>query len=487
LLLGSYQQLLEGLVECASWWDGLIMAKEARTLFPTDWLLRKWEQDHMQGFKGRHEALKDEKCSYEQLLNATRSGKIAQKKYPWLKQKRFIRTPRAVRIINNHFKDKCCEVKPVFFGTPEEIEEAKGKAILEKNDMGPLGLFSKRDIQEGEMILIDETLLAVSNVPASRLHHCDACQSCLLPPYIHPNEIVNPKCCKAVAFCSQSCHDIATNSRINGYHRVLCGKNIDWLYEDLKGMAGDKIEEQCLDDFWKPISFMRLATLVVTDMEKQAQNSGRESHPLKHNLLYRMAANYARVNDLEPAVYDWRYNTNVVAPTKALIEMGVDIFKTNHWDQEVIQTCYWRIENNANMGPCNLYPEGEVPNVEGTPIIPKINNISVNPNYLFFNHSCTPNVSWHSALPSPKVDLAWLADGKGGLLRPGNSAVSCIADRDIKEGEELKISYVGNALGVDDGIEANSREHKRTWLDKWFTGGCGCEVCEGENAANAAK
>jgi len=72
----------------------------------------------------------------------------------------------------------------------------------------------------------------------------------------------------------------------------------------------------------------------------------------------------------------------------------------------------------------------------------------------------------------------------GEILKPGCSAVWCSAARDIKKGEELKISYIGDPLGnfPDDGEgEVEDRKAKRVWLEKWMEGGCGCAVCEEEN------
>ncbi|EHL01056.1 hypothetical protein M7I_2975 [Glarea lozoyensis 74030] len=70
----------------------------------------------------------------------------------------------------------------------------------------------------------------------------------------------------------------------------------------------------------------------------------------------------------------------------------------------------------------------------------------------------------------------------GGLLRPGNSAVRCVAIRDIKAGEELKISYVGDPLGMGEGrAKAEKRKETRIALEKWFPGGCGCEICKMED------
>jgi hypothetical protein len=76
----------------------------------------------------------------------------------------------------------------------------------------------------------------------------------------------------------------------------------------------------------------------------------------------------------------------------------------------------------------------------------------------------------------------------GEILSPGCSAVWCTAARDIKKGEELKISYIGNPLGTvgdqEDSVGTEGKERrpaKRAWLEKWFDRGCGCRICEKEN------
>jgi hypothetical protein len=128
------------------------------------------------------------------------------------------------------------------------------------------------------------------------------------------------------------------------------------------------------------------------------------------------------------------------------------------------------------MAVTNLTPSGK-----------KINMVNLNQNYLFFNHSCEPNVSWHGAVPDGDVSVGWLKGMNGKILKPGCSAVWCTAARDIKKGEELKISYIGDPLGLipadEEEVEDSEggRKAKRGWLEKWMEGGCGCAVCEEEN------
>jgi hypothetical protein len=185
-----------------------------------------------------------------------------------------------------------------------------------------------------------------------------------------------------------------------------------------------------------------------------------------------MSANYPPADKVQSDVtHDWQYFENVIAPTRILIQLGIDIFTNIDWTPEVIQTIFWRIENNANMARTNL---------TGTKTV----MVNLNPNYLFFNHSCEPNVSWHGAVPSGDVSIEYLCDMNGEVLNPGCSAVWCSAARDIQKGEELKISYIGDPLGKAVnryGESGEGRPAKRAWLEKWFDRGCGCRICEEEN------
>ena len=84
--------------------------------------------------------------------------------------------------------------------------------------------------------------------------------------------------------------------------------------------------------------------------------------------------------------------------------------------------------------------------------------------------------------------VSWLEIGEGKFLKPGQSTVVCKAARKVRKGEELLISYVGDPLGMgegkQEGMNAEGRERKRFWLNKWFEGGCGCEVCRVEDEAD---
>jgi hypothetical protein len=236
--------------------------------------------------------------------------------------------------------------------------------------------------------------------------------------------------------------------------------------------------------------FLRIISIVLVDIRKHIKDGKPKQHPLQHHLIARMSANYTAPHKLHPEMaMDWQYFENVVAPTKILMQLGVNIFTDRDFTPEVIQTIYWRIENNANATTTDLSIRAPSPLNSSVKDVKSggkgtFNMASLNPHYRFFNHSCEPNVSWHGAIPNPWVSIKWLQGVGGEMLRPGCSAVKCTAGRDIVAGEELKISYVGDPKGESGDLKGKGcREVKRALLEKWFEEGCGCELCESENKA----
>lgn len=357
------------------------------------------------------------------------------------------------------------------FGKEAGLEPKKAK---EGENVGPCGIFATRDIKRGAIIMVDETQLGISDIPSTHLRNCEACHGALYYPYMfNPKEFV-PKCCGKVAYCSAKCLKTATE----GYHRFLCGKDIEWLYK-LPGLRQDKH----LGPTWRPIMLMRTAAVILADAEKP---NVPFCHPLQHPLVARLGANYSQLAEgqIQPTTgYDWTYQNNVVAPTRLLLELGVNVFSNQVWGQDTIQTLIWRLDNNVNMATINPEPHSEDP--EGKAVY----MINLNPQYTFFNHSCHPNVNWHTSPPDATIDIRFAMDRHGNVHRPSESTIFCDAMRDIKNGEQLFISYVGDALGTqndddqdlkrDDG--KTIREHKRDCLAKWMENGCGCVTCNAEN------
>ncbi|KAI9047159.1 hypothetical protein LZ554_008613 [Drepanopeziza brunnea f. sp. 'monogermtubi'] len=458
----AYIMLLVGLVGSAAFWDGLVEAKKARKLYPDDTGIAELQDDLKSGFIDRCELMKESglvfKIENQDLLERTRTGKIFQKRYPWLDDSLYRRTPGTLRLVNEQFQDACrgsCEIKAVAFGG------AKPKEAREGEDMGPLGIFATRLIERGELVILDKSITGVSNVPSSSFKHCDACHGSLADQYLRQPPIPCSQCMKAI-YCSPDCYKTATE----GYHKVLCGHDLDWVYETPSPAKPERRKGTGIGHRWKSALFLRIIAIILADQQYKG-------HPLQHPLIARATANYPPPTKVPTAFdinYEWHYFENVTAPAKMLQQLGVNIFRDAAWTPEVIQTILWRLENNADMAATTLAGAA-------------CRMMNFNTRFLFLNHSCEPNTSWHGAPPDGAVDIQWLRGFGGEVLQPGCSAVWCTAARDILPGEELKISYIGDPLGEAGASEdvEGGRPGKRAWLDKWFDRGCGCRVCEAEN------
>lgn len=84
---------------------------------------------------------------------------------------------------------------------------------------------------------------------------------------------------------------------------------------------------------------------------------------------------------------------------------------------------------------------------------------------------------WQGPPNEGSIQLERGVDGE--FLRPGESAVWCLAVKNIKKGEQCTISYIGDPLGKE--TEGEGRALKRSMLSKWCEEGCGCRICEEEN------
>jgi hypothetical protein len=367
-----------------------------------------------------------------------RVGKTNKRQYPWMEEALFFRTPELVEEINKTTAFTNCEVRQAHFGP--RITATKGNG----EDVGPLGVFAKEDIHRDDVVLLDYNVTVVTRIPPSERRHCDACQASLSHYFLDDLDIRVPKCCNSVAYCSEKCLKDA-----KGYHRILCGKDFSWIYESVT-------TEDHLDGSWRPSILLRIIAMVLTDIAK-SKLKGKAIHPLQHPLLARLTAGYTSASS--QAEHEWGYFTHVVAPTKILLQLGIDIFASKEWTPEVLHTIYWREVNNACHSQTLTIPPH--PSPDHDPIPEKIFLSGISPHYIFFNHSCDANVSWISAGSAEAV--VWLDKKKGMKSKVGNNAMLCVATRDIRKGEEARISYVP--------------ENHRHQLSRWFEGGCGCGSC----------
>ncbi|PQE08026.1 hypothetical protein CJF30_00011186 [Rutstroemia sp. NJR-2017a BBW] len=487
----GYRWLCNALLVCGTFWDGLLTVKKGLALFPDDEELLDLKLLLTDAFRERSKNL----VGSRNALVASRSGRILQRKYPWMDGNLFSRSRELLDHINATFPSTNAQIRPVI-----------ASSELPTENVGPLGIFATRNIQPDEQILLDKSVIVTSNILPSTLTFCDACHAALIFPFMHPSEVVRPTCSCRVAFCSHSCYDLA----VKGYHNLQCGKDFDWLYSGTAS-SNAKPAKKTGSDPWLPKLFLRLMSIVLTTpgFEPHSRN---QKHPLTHTLLARMTANYPVGDKTSEAAFDWSFDENIQTPLKILVQLGIDIWEpkqSSFWSQDVLQTIFWRLENNVNTSVMDLRDLG----VDSGTDDGKVHLTVLSPNYLFFNHSCRANTSWHGTVPNIWVEKDWLfvegvGEGMGGegwvgergkgnekeMLVPGSGSVVCRAGGVIQEGEELKISYVGDPMGEEDDAgedtaegkkpqSGKGREQKRHYLMKWFDEGCGCDLCEEENKA----
>ncbi|KAF2808955.1 uncharacterized protein BDZ99DRAFT_463806 [Mytilinidion resinicola] len=216
--------------------------------------------------------------------------------------------------------------------------------------------------------------------------------------------------CCNVKFCSTACAKEAKKS----FHKAMCGKTFRF-----PGLSDLCLFRQTLNS----LLLRCLAVIVQADIG---------SHPLYNSVVSTLTANRAGPRP-------WRYHDDIIYPIHMLQTLGIDVFADLRHDTWVIRTMYMRILNNM---------DGEE---EGNGVRTKL----LNRLYSMLNHSCHPNLDW-----THQYDR--------------RSSVMIRAKRDIKKGEELFISHVG-----EEGRFQPFAERQRR-LITWFGADCGCARCKAE-------
>jgi len=314
-----------------------------------------------------------------------------------------------------------------------------------------LGVFAKSDIQPGETVLEERSLLTAN----SRLHDafCDAC-SLALPNVksakASPAEleaaskmVYCPECDDTV-FCSQECRDLANST----YHAAVCST-------DVEAVAKDAPPAEAADALYALLLLRAIAMAETQDV-----------HPLDLPEVKYIWGDYKDIpgdwlNDdrcdemieqaLKTLPYSFKYN--VLLPLHMLEKMDVNIFATQRYDTWVLNTLYAKFRGTASA---RQGPDGR----------PEVG--AVHPMWCLANHSCDPNVSWEwggSIRFWARQDRV-LWEGKKDRKRPG-----------LKKGEEVFNHYCDIELPV---------KERREWAAGALGGMCMCERCVWEDAYEKA-
>jgi hypothetical protein len=222
------------------------------------------------------------------------------------------------------------------------------------------------------------------------------------------------ECC-SITYCSTTCSSIALTT----FHPALCGKD----FSTLQTAAASAVltTDFALD------ALLMLRTLALSLNEP--------IHPLQNTHLARLTPSYGGSS---PRLIIFSLDEHIIKPLSMLQKLGVDIFTNAHYDTWVLHTIRCRLQNNKHG---HTLDEACGTAVSGL--------------YSMFNHSCAPNVDWRHD--------------------DGSSTVTMFAERGVKEGEEMFISYIrGKKMG---------RAERQRTLMPWFGTECRCERCIAEGDA----
>ena len=334
------------------------------------------------------------------------AGAVHAESYPWMDWDLFRRPKNLIREVNTEMP--LCGVA----SSPIRDKFDLGRSQGRNNDV--LGVFATRALEEGSYLLKDSTAICAASTGDPRYEYCHLCCE----------EFVGPtfdlECCD-LQFCSAGCQLLAYET----YHKALCGRDHMRLSKSLS----------------KPMSirFQADKALVLRTLASVVSDS--QTHPLLTSVISRMTAQYGSTI---PSHFTLRHN--IAEPFAVLQNLGVDIFADHRYDTWVLQTIHWRIQTNIREE-----------------VTEDSHFVAINPVYLFFNHSCDPNVSVEMAGSTKRHTLKFEAT------------------RDVEAGEELFISY------LNEEELALNRQDRRAKLTDWTGSACRCSRCTREDMSEKRR
>lgn len=291
-----------------------------------------------------------------------------------------------------------------------------------------LGVFARENIQPGETVLKETSLLTANNKLQDAL--CDAC-SVDLPELSEDTHTVACDDCQVV-FCSQTCYDMALES----YHPALCERDVESIAKDVPLIeAPDSL-----------YSLLLLRALAMAETQ--------ECHPLD---LQEVKYIWGDFNDIDyssssrPRTLPFSFKYNITTPLHMLEKMDVDIFANSKYDVWVFNTLYAKFRGTASARLSGLGGRA----IRGPEVC------AVHSMWCLANHSCDPNVSWEwggeIAFRAREQRTEWQGKSKSFHNQAG-----------IEKGEEVLNHYCDVDLPV---------QERREWARGALGGDCMCERC----------
>jgi hypothetical protein len=363
-------------------------------------------------------------------------GLVRREVYPWNDHEPDRFAPESLDALNADLREMApkCEIKMSIL--PVLLE---GASNTDEYDVIPtcqqLGVFAKEDIQAGEAVLREYSLLTANNRLKDSV--CDACSSDL-PALGGETQPVSCNECYDTIFCSQFCHDQA----MERYHPSVCEKDVDAIAKDSEAHEADET----------------LYLLLLSRMLALAAH--QEIHPLDVREVRFIWGDFVptATNDIDPSpkagpppewTLPFSFKYNIETPLHILEKMDVDVFETlAHNDLWVFNTLYAKFRGTASARKSLR---------DGRPDV-----AAVHPYWCLANHDCDPNVTWDWGGRM----VLWAREQRVNG-RPGG----------IKAGDEILNHYCDIDLPV---------HQRREWARGSLGGWCMCQRCRDE-ATTAAE
>ncbi|RHZ46843.1 hypothetical protein Glove_606g175 [Diversispora epigaea] len=303
------------------------------------------------------------------------------------------------------------------------LEKISGKSIKvalvsfpDASQEREFGIVATRDIKKGTILLDEKPLISV-HTPGQQ--QCDFCNK-----PISSKKFSCPKSNCSEFFCNRDCFEKAWEL----YHRAICGKNLNSLYEIVKKE-------------YKSSGSSLLLVLKIFAIAKQRDICPLDIEEIKHLFPFQHSTAWFQHGPIA---------INFYFELMKLLEIPVFDLRYEPW---IYLTIYRKIKPNCNLlnpmtGTGRLYPI-----------------ISL------FNHHCDSNAN-HTDDVSREIQRG------DPFMFDMNLSTQVEAIRNIKKGEQIFTNYTKGIDLIMFGNTSGSTKHARQTLETTYGFRCRCSVCE---------
>ena len=364
-------------------------------------------------------------------------GSVRREIYPWNTYEPDRFSASSLHFLNEEMSKVAprCSVRAVSLPVLTEKGPREGCQATVKQ----LGMFASEDIQPGETVLHEKSILTANN----RLHDplCDACSS-ELPSISSSQAPFRCDDCEDTVFCSQNCLDDA-----RAYHPAVCGRDVDSIGKDTEPKeAADALYLLLLG---RVMALAETQQLHPLRLKETKYIWGDFIHP---DISYLHSSSASAFTTARHLPFSFTYN--ILNPLHLLENMEIDVFaQMERYDLWILNTLYAKFRGTASA---------RLSTRDGRPEVS-----AVHPMWCLANHTCAPNVRWEWG-----GEIKLHARTNEDVVRWGKEERSA----GIRKGGEIFNHYCDVELGV---------QARREWAVGALGGMCVCARCVWEAKDNA--